>query len=581
MPPSGGSERSVPLIFPDQGSCRPLRTRPPSNHRKEDTVPNPKLSAMMILCLVPPVLLVSCGSGGERVLATGEGIRVTEEDFHREFQSLLPDDQVSVLAPGGRLDLVTRLAYREMLLQEAERVQLPDIDEWLEISETLWKSRTWLERELQGLYEAGLDTAGIDGMMSVDMTVHAVLMEDSGSAASLREEWEAEGPSEPDAGMALAPWSREGSSYFEFVGDYFHLWSGNPDFASSVMGAVGVGPTVIPAYGAWAVVDAESSRSAVPEYSLQAAARYYLGSMLALEREVTVLSPAVGILADHFRPVDGRYSFMDFEAPAGSMDLASFPGGTLTLEEVLRNQRLVREGNFFGDVPEDYAPYRLPEPMLSPEIDLWVYVENMAEAERQAILADESGIRWPDSERDLTLTDRVLNHMVTERVPEVDTTAALDFYEEHSDLYRMPELRSIKVAYVPFEWMPEGEVGSFEELGRYYSHSDEEGRLIPTDPCPIGLFGGYGEAVFSAPESVFTGPVEYPGDDVMVFFEVVDVVPAGTDDPLLILPVLMEDCRRDMVSRLLEEYLLELWDTYSIEIDSAMARQLDPWETGY
>lgn len=536
---------------------------------------------MMILFLTSPMLLVSCGGGGERVLATGDGIMVTEEDFHREFQTLLPDDQVSVLQPGGRLDLVTRLAYRDILLREAEQIQLPGIDEWLEISETLWKSRTWLEQELQGMYEEGLDTAAVESMMSVEMTVHAVLMEDSGSAARAGELWVSEGPSSPDSGMALAPWSQDGSSYFEFHGDYFHLWSGNPVFASSVLGVVGTGPSIFPAFGTWALVEADTVHSALQEYSIPAVARFYLGSMLALERDVTVLSSAVDALAEHFRLADGEYSFVDVQDLDGSMVLAEYPGGTLTLDEVLRNQRLVRDDSFFSGVPVDYAPYSIPEPMLTPEIDLWAYIESMAETERQADLADRCGIQWPDAEKNLTMTDRVLNHMVPGRVPEVDTVAALDFYEEHRELYLMPELRSIKIAYVPYEWMPEGEVGSFDELDRYYSHSDEDGRLIPTDPCPAGLFGGYGEAVFAAPESVFTGPVEYPGDEVFVFFEVVDVIPAGTDDPLLMMPVLMEDCRRSMVDSLLGEYLLELWDAYSIEIDSTLVRQLDPWETGY
>jgi hypothetical protein len=47
------------------------------------------------------------------------------------------------------------------------------------------------------------------------------------------------------------------------------------------------------------------------------------------------------------------------------------------------------------------------------------------------------------------------------------------------------------------------------------------------------------------------------------------------------MPVLITDCRQTMVNRRLEDYLLELWDSYSIEIDSGLVRELDPWESGY
>lgn len=532
--------------------------------------------------IVPSLLLfISCGGEDPGILARGNGIQVTGDDFHREFERLLPDDQVSVLEPGGKFGLVTRLAYREMLLEEAREMELPDMDRWMEISEDVWMAQKWLEMELERIYDAGLDTAGIDGMMSILVSVSAVLMKDSAQAMDVLEEWRSGSPSRPAAGMALAPWNHEGSSYFEFKGSFFLLHSGNPGFASALMEHAGVGPAAIPYFGAWAVFTIDTVRTAVPEYSVPAAARYYISSRLSAKREVTVLSGAVAQLAEHIALTDGEYSFIDLEGLDPDLVLAVFPRGGLTAGDVIADARLVDDDNFFNGVPEDFLPYRLPRPMLDPEVDLWIYVEGIAEIMRQADLAAEDGVSWPEPERELTVTDQVLKYHVLGRETEADTAAAMEFYRENSHLYDIPELRSIEVAYVPFDWMPEGEVRTFDDLERYYSHTGEDGVLIPTDPCPMELYGGFGEAVFSAPESVFTGPVQYPGDEVFVFFRVVDVIPAGMDDPMVIMPLLMEDCRQAMVSRRLEDYLLELWDSYSIEIDSGLVRELDPWESGY
>jgi hypothetical protein len=317
------------------------------------------------------------------------------------------------------------------------------------------------------------------------------------------------------------------------------------------------------------------------EYSIPAAARYYISSSLWEIRDITVISPAVSQLGEHFTLKDDSYEFVDTEGIERDMVLARYPGGNLTAGDVLGTAQLVRDRNFFTGVPQDFMSCRLPHSMLDPEVDLWVYVEGLAEIKRQADLAAEQGIAWPEYERQLTLTDLVLRERVLGQVAPVDTAAAVDYYYSHSDLYEVPELRSIEVAFVPFDWMPEGQVDSFDDLDRFYSHTDESGALIPTDPCPVQLYGGYGQEVFSAPESVFTGPVEYPGDQVFVFFRVVKVVPAGQEDPMLIMPVLMEDCRMAMVNRRLEDYLLELWEGYSVEIDSGLVRELDPWESGY
>lgn len=537
-----------------------------------------------ILCsiaLAAVLFPLSCGGGDEKVLARGSGIEVTEEDFHREFDNLLPDDQVSVLEPGGKLALVTRMAYREALLAEAEKMQLPELEDWLEISRELWLARRWLEEELDDIYSADLDTSRIDSLMSIETSLSAVLMRDSLSALEVLEEWRARSPGRPAEGMALAPWSRENSSYLDFQGSFFTLFSGNPEMARIMLEHAGQGPSMTELYGAWAVFTVDTSQTETPEYSVPAAARYYIASKLDERREITVLSPGVEKLAEHFILEDGGYSFTSSDELDRGLRVAGFPGGDLTADEVVSTAMMIRDENFFRGVPEDFTPCMLPRPMLDPEVDLWVYVEGLAEIERQAALAEQEGLTWPEQERELTVTDIVLKSRVLTGGTPVDTATALEYYRENAHLYRIPELRSIEVVYVPYEWMPEGQVSSFEELEMYYSRSDSLGNLVPTEPCPLEMYGSYGEQVFEAEEGVFTGPVDHPEDEVFVFFRVVDIIPEGETDPMYILPRLMEDCRRAMVDRRLEDYLLELWDAYSIEIDSALVSEIDPWSSVY
>ncbi len=524
------------------------------------------------------MILFSCGGGDDAPLAWGKGYRVTEDDFHREFRSMLPDDQVDVLEPGGKFDLVTKLAFRKMLLMEAGKTESPDLDEWMEVSGDAWLAGKWKEKKLGELLQTDPDTAYMEMILSTRINAFVALMEDSARAAMTAARWRDEGPSEPESEMTLAPWSLEGSSYLEFDGEYARFFAGNPVFASKVLEVAGKGPAVIPAFGAWAVVLADTTGGEESEYPMEIVARYYLAWKLDEMTGVELLSAGIRELAGHLSVEDGEYVFSDLDSTDGSMPVAEFPGGVLTAEEVVRVARLFREENFFKGVPDEFRAYRLPPPVLDPELDLWSYVRKVAYMKRMAALASEEGIEWPESELELTMTDAVLRRNVLSGIEKVDSAAAVKFYRENRDLYRIPELRSALVAYVPAEWMPDGEVDSFDDLERFITHTDEEGLPLPINPCPKEMFKGYGDAVFSAPESVFTGPVPYPGDEVFVFFEVTEIIPEGETDPSLILPVLLRDCRLAAIDVRLREYLRELRDEYGIEIDSARVRNLDPWE---
>ena len=536
----------------------------------------------MTVTVLAAFLVTSCGGGEENVLAKGDGIEITQEDFYAEFDRLLPEDQVSILEPGGKFDLVTRLVYREILLSRAQTEDIEDMDFWLDISRDSWLSRKWIETELESMYEAGLDTAWIDSMMAIDVDMSVVLMEDSSSASALLEQWSESGPGRPDSGMVLAPWTSQGSSYLSFDSDCFTLYCGNPVFTQKVLEYSGSGPVSFPLFAAWAVLEIDTTHSGeVGNYDLQTAAGYYLSANLSRLSGVTVISPAVMQLSDYMDVEGGRYVMAADEEFPRDLVLAQYPGGSLTAGDILQLSENVVDDSFFRGVPEDFKGYMLPEPLLEPAVDLWNYVESVAQVRSQAHMALQNGIQWPEEQRELSLTDHVLRTSVLMETGPVDTTEALEFYSENSEAYDIPEMRSIVVAYVPREWVPEGEVNGFEDLDTYYIHADSSGDPVPTRLMPREMFKGYGEQVFQARPGVFTGPVEYEDDDVYVYFQVVDVVEEDENDPMSILPFVIEDARTAMVAQRLENYLLELWNDCSIEIDSAAVRELDPWESTY
>jgi hypothetical protein len=470
---------------------------------------------------------------------------------------------------------------RDLFLAEAERTDLDGLEDWSAVSEDLWLARQWLEQEIETIHEAGLDTNWIDSMISIDVSMSVVLLKDSTSAAIVMEDWNNSGPSEPDIEMATAPWSIGGSSYLDFHGDYFKLCTGNVSFAEDLIAYAGEGAVTLPSFGVWAVCRIDTLHGAPLEYSIPLAARYYVSVQLSELTDVTVFSKAIDELNGYLFREGAGYVFKPGEDFNPDIVVAQYPGGILTAGEVVEIAGLVRDENFFDDVPDDFVSYEMQPPVLEQKTDLWIYVERIADIRSRAELAVEEGITWPVSELELTTTEHVFRENVLKTATDVDTLTAMEFYRENQDMYHIPELRSIVIVYVPFEWMPSTEINSFDDLGKYYIHADSSGNPLPTDLCPVELFENYGEAVFEADSGVFTGPVEYGEDNVFVFFEVVEIIPEGEDNPMFILPFIIEDCKAEMVTRQLESYLLELWNNYSIEIDSAAVKTVDPWVSSY
>lgn len=526
-------------------------------------------------------LFLSCGGTDESVLAHGHDIEVTVDDFKNEFEKLSPSDQVSALETDGKLNLVTTMINRQILLAEVETEMPPGLEEWLDIYETSWLSRKWVEQELELINEEGFDSTWITDMISTDVSFSAVLLPDSNSAVVVLEDWRINGPSEPDIEMATAIWSIRGSSYLSFEGDLFRFLIGDPNFAKSILPYAGKGFVIVPAFGSWAVCRFDTVHSDQREFSIDAVARHYVSYKLSEPTSVTVLSGSIEILAAHLENRNGKYIFVSLDDLNPELVIATFSGGELTVGEVVSIVRMMNSDNYFGDIPDDLSSLEIQKPLLDPEVDLWIYVKNLARNMNQAHLARELGLVWPREELELTATEHVLRVAVLEPVSDIDTLTALEFYRNHPGAYLLPEMRSIRIAYIRPEWLGSDEIISFSDLERYYSTTDSLGKPIPTPAYPRELFNPIGDAVFEADSGIFTGPVEVLEDGMYAFFEVVEIVQEGEAEPESILPVLMDDCRYVQITQLLEAYLLELWTEYRIEIDSTAVKNVDPWASIY
>jgi hypothetical protein len=427
----------------------------------------------------------------------------------------------------------------------------------------------------------GIDSLWIDSLLSTGISLTTVLMDDSAEAARLLAAWEADGPSEPTEGMALAPWTLNSSSYIELEGDMFHFLSGDPAFARASIPMADMGFVQIPLFGEWIIFRLNTRRLDTRGFNLAEMAQGFASARIGAKMLVTVYSAAVADLSGHLAAVDGRYLIRDEEGIDRDMIVASFPGGTVTAGRIVDLFRMVTPENFFEGVPQELGMLAPPMPMIDPRIDLWMFIGNVGSTYYQAALALEAGCVFPREEADLTTTEHLLRVAALEGAAALDTVDALRFYEENQDYYTLPELRSVLLAYVPEEWLPTEPPASFDDLDRFYSTTDSLDQMMPTPPRPIEIFGPTGEAIFAAGQGEFTGPVEVTGTDLHAWFEVVEIVPPGAASPDEILPLLLRDCRMSAIGSGLDAYFEELRTRFDIEIDSSAVEQVDPWATVY
>lgn len=530
----------------------------------------------MILAAITAALLMAACGGGERVLARVGDREITEEDFRSSFDRLPPSDQVAVLEPGGRMLLVDRMVTKELLEIAVERRGAPGAEWWAGLYEDAWLSSAWMDSRFSAFMEENPDMEDF-AYLAGGFRLRIALLRDSSSALTALALW-----GDDDAvralPAALAPWSDASGSLRTLEG---RLWELPADLYLALSGLEGAGPEMLPMYGAWAVaefsvIEPDSGAEVPPEAAYSAFSR-----MLRQESGLVVYSSAVERLAGRLVPTPDGYAVSDASGLDMSAPLARCGSTVLTTGEMVELVGRTGRWSFFGAPPAELSSVipRFPS-TAGPGVDLWFSAMTAAQTRWQAAMAREAGLD-PDGAgiAMMATVEHLLRLEVLQAVPEPDSAAVAAFFSEHSDMYVLPERRSVLLAYVPRDMADTLSPSSFDEL-LGWTPVDPSGRPVPTPPGVEEVFGPLGPAVFSADPGVLTGPVAV-NDSLAAFFRVEAIEGGVPADPSGIGPVLASDCRAVAVQEAYEAFIEELRDEIGIEIDTARVEAVDPWSGSY
>ena len=333
---------------------------------------------------------ISCGRGKGNVIATVGNIDLTESDFRETFDKLSPEEQVRVLEPGGRMDLMMRIVHRTLLEMAYTDASPPRSDTWVRLYSNAWLASEWLSTASASFQT---ESDAIDStLLSRYFSLSVVLVEDSADAQEVVRQWNLDSPSEPGCRMALAPWSSEESSFAVFGGLLLQL---PVDLLRFFGEHSGEGAVAVPAYGVWTVGNFEiselDSMADVGDAGMSVFFSRYLSESLRLEMnslEIERFGAGMSI-------ADGGYVFLAPDSPG--IAVANWDGGELDTQEIYQILSSVQDHNFFEGIPAELAAFAAPTPRLSPELDLWFCVSRYARTMLQAQLSAEDGRSVPSS----------------------------------------------------------------------------------------------------------------------------------------------------------------------------------------
>jgi len=335
-------------------------------------------------------LCVSCGSGNEDVLATIGNIDLTESDFRDTFDRLSPEEQVQVLEPGGRMDLMMRIVHRTLLEMACADASPPRSDTWVRLYSDAWLASEWLSAASTSFQT---EPDAIDStLLSRSFNLSVVLVEDSADAQEVARQWNLDSPTEPGCRMVLAPWSIGESSFADLSGLILQLPA---DLFFFFGEHAGEGAVAVPAFGVWAVGDLEitelDSTADVGDADMSVFFLRYLSESLRVEMN----SLEIERFGTGTSLADGRYVFLEPDSTRSVV--VSWDGGELEAQELYQILSSVQDHNFFDGLPTELAAFAAPLPRRSPELDLWFCVSRYARTMLQAQLSAEDGLTVPSS----------------------------------------------------------------------------------------------------------------------------------------------------------------------------------------
>ncbi len=524
-----------------------------------------RMSLYTVFLMTVLVLLVSsCGNSGE--LGSVGGIPVTTQEYLTVFNNLPADMQVSVLEPGGRLELMNRIVMKRSLLAAWQDDQTVSAG-WEDLYRTSMLADSMFNRIGFGFDQ----TAYLDSIRECGysgFSLRAVLLDDSVNADEMAFEWNS-GNYDASVLSLSAPWSlADGSSYRSFSGPVQRITTTFLPLLSMETGVA----HVLPMYGEWCVCILNLSEGEWVQDD-EAVSLGFL-STVAVAAPHVILSRGISSLAENC-----TVSTIGIVPQGeGSMEpVVLFSNDTLTVADILDIMRKAHPVNYSGQVPDQISVFSPPQVFSTTEVALWFYVKAVAQKYGLAELATEQGVLLPEDALDYSRAESVIRTRVLQAsIPDSSDVAA--WFEENSELFLMPERRSVLLGYTTAAEASDSQtVSGFAELTGCQTVVDSSGVMIPTPPQVAEAFGEVlGSAVFAADSGVFTGPVILD-EELAAWFKVIEVVPPEI--------ALLEDVYPQaellaasmMFSTGFDDLLSELFATYTVTIDTAAVTEIDLW----
>jgi len=513
---------------------------------------------------VTMLVVLSCGNSGE--LGSVNGSAVTIDEYLSVFNSLPADMQVAVLEPGGRMELMTRIVLKKLLLAAWE--EDPSVSEGWEdlyrvsmLSDSVF-NRIGMQFDFQA-YTDSIASCGYSGF-----TLQVVLVDDSSSASAIAAQWNSGSFDVPVQSM-IAPWSlADGSSYRSFNGSVQHITNAFLPLLTMEYGVA----HVIPKYGEWCVGllnltegDCLADDTA-PGIGLLAA--------VASATPHVVLSKGISSLADNCTISDNRM----VPSGAGTQEpVVLLEEDTLTVADILGIMTKADPANYPGEVSEEIAVFSSPGVFAGAEVTLWFYVESIAQRYCLAELAEQQGIVLPENALDYARAESVVRARVLESSTP-DSAGVAEWFENNIDSFLVPERRSVLLGYTDSTvTVGYGAVSGFDDLPDCQTVVNQNGGFVPTPPQVEQAFGEVlGAEIFAADSGVFTGPVDLD-EELSGWFEVIEIVPpetASLEDIYLQVELMAAST---LFSSGFNSLMEELYAQYSATIDTSAVENIDLW----
>jgi len=510
------------------------------------------------------LLALSCG--GSEDLGSVNGVPITTDEYLAVFNKLPAEEQVAVLEPDGRMELMNRIVRKRLLLAAWEEDRTVSMG-WEDIYRTSMLADSMFNRiGLSYDYQAFTDSLFACGYSGFSLRV--VLLDDSAVAEGVADLWN-NGNFDTSISSLSAPWSLvDGSSYRIFNGPVHRITASFLPFLTMETGTA----HVVPMYGEWCTGLLRLTEGEwVYEEGVEGLG--FMNAISAATGEV-LLSKGISALANCCAPSGTRLVPV---APGDGQPVVLLGSDTLTVADIVQLMEMADPKNFIGGVPPEIAAFSAPEFVISPESTLWFYVKSVAQRYSLAKLSVEQGITLPENALDYARAESVVRSRLLETcVPDSSQVAA--WYENNREAFLLPERRAVILGYTDSVSAVESTIPEdFDGLAACQTIVDENNEMVPTPLQVQQTFGSVlGPVIFSSDPGVFTGPV-FMGGELAAWFKVVEVAPPAIASLEEVYPQVVLMAASSMFDEGFNSLLDDLYSRYSASVDTAAVQEIDLW----